>query len=266
MTIAVEGLESRVFLSVAFRGGILSITGTDGDDVIRLSHPVKAPHGRRVLLGADDSITLVDINQTRFRFHTRAIHEITIDAMGGDDRINLWRSPNFNCLFPEPIVFPILDFSPLIHTMISGGEGRDSIVGGLGDDVILGGPGSDTLFGNDGDDRLIGGEGDDYLFGAYGEDVLRGSAGDDILDGGVGNDRSFGGSGNDFLDGVDGDDELWGGGGDDELKADSAADLIAGGTGEDTLRYPDNGESTPPFEVPADIERLRPISDFTVCV
>src|SRR3954471_22342115 len=125
MVHALEGLESRVLLSATFRGGVLTITGTEGDDVIRLSHPLTLTRtgGRFFLIEADPSITLVDVNQRQYRFHTPAIRRIVIDARGGDDRINFRRSPNANCFVPDVFILPDIDFSPLIPTLISGGAG-----------------------------------------------------------------------------------------------------------------------------------------------
>ena len=62
-----------------------------------------------------------------------------------------------------------------LTTWVSGGAGRDTLLGGgLGDD----------LRGGDDKDRLLGGGGDDTLWGGKGSDAVTGGAGDDLLSGG----------------------------------------------------------------------------------
>lgn len=80
--------------------------------------------------------------------------------------------------------------------MISGGNGRDLLLGRGGDDEIHGGRGGDLIRGGDGDDwlygdgigypprpgyadRILGGAGDDYIFGGGGGDRLTGGSGAD---------------------------------------------------------------------------------------
>lgn len=82
-------------------------------------------------------------------------------------------------------------------TIISGGNGSDTLTGTSGTDIISGGNGQDTLDGGAGSDILIGGNGDDSLFGSGDNDALIGGNGDDLLDGGAGTDAVFGESGND---------------------------------------------------------------------
>lgn len=53
-----------------------------------------------------------------------------------------------------------------------GGLGRDTLSGGNGDDIINGGAGGDTLRGDNGNDRLIGGTGSDTVTGGNGSDVF----------------------------------------------------------------------------------------------
>lgn len=65
-----------------------------------------------------------------------------------------------------------------------GGPDRDHIVGGNGDDYLIGILGSDWLEGGNGDDRLLGGPGDDLLEGGAGNDtyVVSHDTGDTIVD------------------------------------------------------------------------------------
>jgi len=57
---------------------------------------------------------------------------------------------------------------------------------------------------------VTGGAGRDLLIGYGGNDTLIGGGGNDDINGGAGNDKLFGGTGSDKLDGGSGDDELWG--------------------------------------------------------
>ena len=73
-----------------------------------------------------------------------------------------------------------LDLSGLtLRSVVSAGDGDDTVLGSMADDQISGG---------DGDDRLIGMRGEDSLFGDDGSDVLLGGAGSDRLEGGAGDD------------------------------------------------------------------------------
>jgi Hint domain/RTX calcium-binding nonapeptide repeat (4 copies) len=71
---------------------------------------------------------------------------------------------------------------------LTGGRGKDFILGKDGDDVIKGKSGNDVLLGGDGNDSLYGGKGKDALFGGDGDDLLNGGKGNDILTGGDGDD------------------------------------------------------------------------------
>ena len=88
------------------------------------------------------------------------------------------------------------DVSPVA---LSGGKGRDILLGSFGDDTLYGGDGDDDLYGDDGDDEISGGKGDDDIRGDDGDDILKGDADDDRIDGGLGSDRLQGDRGDDIL-------------------------------------------------------------------
>src|SRR5258706_1363753 len=182
----VETLESRCLLSVlpapvpTLTNGILSVTGTAGDDRIRISI---IPH-----LGISSSRDklAVKVNGTTTIFSDTPIQKIQINGLAGDDRIVV-REVN-------------------IEFDIDGGDGNDIIFGGSLNDLISGGAGDDTLRGKAGDDVLNGGAGNDRLYGGSGNDSLlgrderdnlRGGAGEDMPDGGQGSDRLRGDAGRD---------------------------------------------------------------------
>ncbi|HMO86695.1 MAG TPA: hypothetical protein PKC18_17430, partial [Lacipirellulaceae bacterium] len=61
----------------------------------------------------------------------------------------------------------------------------DSIMyGGAGNDTLIGGKGSNLLFGEDGNDILVGGHTSDFLVGGHGNDILFAMNGGDVLIGG----------------------------------------------------------------------------------
>jgi hemolysin type calcium-binding protein len=80
---------------------------------------------------------------------------------------------------------------------LSGGPGRDRLVGGAAPDLLDGGPRSDSIVGNGGADLLIGGAGADNLSGGAASDILVGLGGSDRLNGGAGRDLCRGGGGSD---------------------------------------------------------------------
>jgi VCBS repeat-containing protein len=122
-------------------------------------------------------------------------------------------------------------------SLITGGAGDDSLVGGSGSDILLGGSGDDALNGGAGTDILLGGNGDDVLNGGAGTDILYGGNGSDTLNGGSGSDLLDGGNGNDVLNGGTGNDVLNGGNGNDTLNGGSGSDILYGQNGSDWLIY-----------------------------
>jgi hypothetical protein len=62
---------------------------------------------------------------------------------------------------------------------LSGGPGRDRLVGGALADLLSGGSGSDTIVGGGGNDLLLGSAGADKLIGGGGRDLCRGAGGTD---------------------------------------------------------------------------------------
>jgi hypothetical protein len=75
---------------------------------------------------------------------------------------------------------------------VSGGQGRDTIVGSDRVETLAGGPGADRIEGRGGPDALFGAAGNDHLDGEAGNDRLHGDRGSDRLYGGLGNDHLYG--------------------------------------------------------------------------
>lgn len=105
------------------------------------------------------------------------------------------------------------------------GTAGGKISGGMGRDTLIGADGADRIYGNQDADELLGGGNADTLYGGQDADTLSGGAGDDIL---------YGNLGNDVLIGGDGIDRLYGGQGDDVIHA-GPGDTVFGGLGADTI-------------------------------
>jgi Ca2+-binding RTX toxin-like protein len=212
-----ESLHSRALPSATLAGGVLTVTGTDGNDliVVRQIAGAISVRGMQIDVGGTlqssvpaASVTAVDVN-----------------ALGGNDRVRLGTLH--------------------IGATVDAGGGNDSVLGGLGDDSVSGGVGDDVLNGAAGDDSINGGAGDDRELGARGNDDLAGDVGDDSLNGGLGDDSIQGGDGNDHASGELGDDSLNGGAGDDsvnggmgndDVNGEAGDDSVSGGLGRDDLR------------------------------
>lgn len=88
-----------------------------------------------------------------------------------------------------------IDFAAIIGSVtVTGGAGRQVVIGdsasqfiflGADDDVLRGGGGDDFVGSRGGDDRLYGDSGNDHLAGGAGNDYLEGGTGNDILQGGA---------------------------------------------------------------------------------
>ncbi|MBN42891.1 MAG: hypothetical protein CL573_05315, partial [Alphaproteobacteria bacterium] len=126
--------------------------------------------------------------------------------------------------------------------LIFAGDGDDALIGGAGDDILQAGGGNDTLSGDAGDDRLQGGAGDDTLTGGTGDDALIGGSGTDTADfsgnrSNVEIDLTAGtsessGAGSDTLDSIE---NAILGSGADMLRGSGAGNILDGGAGDDVL-------------------------------
>jgi Ca2+-binding RTX toxin-like protein len=232
----IESLEARRLLSVSLSAsGVLTITGTDGDDSIRVGY---ADSGKVAIF----SRLLPEADQF---FDASLIKKVIIRALGGNDDIGVDET---QALFDKPI-----------H--VNCGAGNDTFRGGLEDDRVLAGPGNDfveafggknhieggagndDLRGGDDKDKIIAGPGNDNLVGFGGNDLLRGGAGNDTLLGFDGNDLIFCGPGNDQAFGGGHNDTMFGGAGNDSLAGETGHDLIFGRVGVDTLLGGDDDDT-----------------------
>ena len=219
-----------------------------------------------VPLGADTVQIIGDFNTTSLNFNTITIngsaandtvdvsglssaHRIVFTSNGGADTVIGARAQD------------------VLHEVITGTSGNNTINAGNGNDTVSGLAGNDTFLatlvagGTDGDDTYNGGAGDDWydlsatnadasinlatgkatssqigtdklvsvenVVGSQGANIITGDAAANVLRGLGGNDTINGGLGSDRIEGGDGDDWMIGG--------DDGNDLIFGGAGNDTL-------------------------------
>jgi hypothetical protein len=166
-------LETRTLLSVNFTEGELAITGTEGGDSVT----IRSMPGNRLRVGVNREVSF---------FTKSEVTKIFIDALGGDDRIE--------------VIGGGPDGGIDIAASILGGAGNDRITGASGNDNIEGGDGDDLLLGTKGNDTILGGAGDDRIFGDGGDDVLRGDDGDDTVISGPGVKDADGGAGENVME------------------------------------------------------------------
>lgn len=252
---------ARAGVSSEVVGGVLTVTGSDGNELIRIT------------CSAGD-VTVNDRNPGTGRAACAAVTRIVVETFGGSDIVDL------RSVLPE-------DFPSLEGTRVAGGGGEDTLSGSPVADELSGGNGNDRVSASGGDDALDGGGGSDdlvvdtpgdvvltdralttaggtasigsfeqvtlrstgravrfdlrgfrgrtYAYGAGGADVLLGGPGVSGLFGGPGADRLIGGDGEDFLSGGDGPDTLRGGAGGDRLFGGTGRDECSGGPGNDVI-------------------------------
>ncbi|MEM6313462.1 MAG: ELWxxDGT repeat protein [Planctomycetota bacterium] len=216
--------------------GVLDVTGTAGDDLVRIEQV-----GDQLRVSRDGSYTNVPVAE---------VNRIEIDLEAGDDTlVSTGQRPTYVLGGAGDDTIYTGDANDTLtggagRNRLFGGGGNDRLKGSGGRDFLRGGPGNDRLYGLGGQDdlagegnvdRLFGGDGPDWLKGGGSNDKLYGEAGDDILNGENDNDLLLGGPGNDLLDGKNGHDTLHGHDGDDTLYANAGNDQLHGGTGRDVL-------------------------------
>ncbi len=167
--LSIESLEDRrVMAAVNLAGGVLTVTGDDVADDIRVIY-----NGNTSTAYVADKVT-GQIKASR-TFNTNAVTQVNINALAGDDYV---------------------EYNLIAASVIHGGDGKDVIYGNEGPDQIYGDANDDTLYGKGGDDRVWGGENRDLIDTGNGADFGYGEGGDDtIIIGGYGSDNLQGGEG-----------------------------------------------------------------------
>lgn len=151
-----QSLEPRQLFAVNISGLTATITGTAGDDVIRLDR--------------EDDVIVVDVNGESTPLP--GVVEALVQGLDGDDLIGF-------------------DKELLLWVTLEGNAGNDTLFGSGGNDVLRGGDGNDELHDSGGDDALLGQNGDDLLIADFEannasthvyRDYLDGGGGKDVLD------------------------------------------------------------------------------------
>lgn len=181
----VEALESRRMFdaSAILADGVLTVTGTEGNDVIIFQ------------LSPEDMELQVKLNKATFSFDPAEIDSVVVQTGGGNDKITVSEKNG-----------------RIIQSF--------DVDSGAGNDVIVLGSGDDTVESGDGNDKITSGAGDDSISAGNGNDKVTGGDDNDTFDGGAGNDKLDGGTGDDNLDGGDGKDNVKTGAGEDSVAVD----------------------------------------------
>ena len=181
-----DPLERRRLFSASavLKGNELIVNATDGDDVIVLQRKEFEQNHLAV-----EHVVVVVNDQTIGEFDTANINKIKINALAGNDRVDLSDATER-------------------EASVNGGAGNDTLIGSQANNTLLGGNGNDVLLGSNANDLLSGGAGRDKLMGEGGDDVLVGGDGNDGLSGGSGADHLTGGRGTDTADYSDRSDNL----------------------------------------------------------
>lgn len=255
-----EPLETRKLMSASLVNGVLTVSGSNLNDVIAVSQ--------------DATRVRVNENGVVSAFALSSVNSVVVDGLGGNDQL-LGRTN-----LQKPMT-------------LRGGEGNDTLVGGAKGDLIEGGAGHDRVdyshrsqnmnislddVANDGaanekdnvrsdieliqtgrgNDLIRGNDNDNFIYPGTGSDTVYGMGGHDLISaesatasepktiyGGEGNDwitvtgpaaaSVLGEGGNDRIDGGGGADVLDGGVGLDTISGNAANDTLRGGADSDTL-------------------------------
>ncbi len=199
-------------LTPSINGGTLTLTGTDGNDVVTVDIVPGVADPTVPFLEITDPTGVDPVPPGCFRKNANTIHcpvelvtSFDIQFGDGDDELIVGED--------------VLEFFD-----VEGEGGNDDLEGGDGKDHLDGGPGKDRLNGKGGNDDREGGPGNDFLAASPGNDKQNGGGGNDKVYGGPGNDKQKGGPGKDKLVGGGGNDKQNGGGGNDRCNGGGGTD------------------------------------------
>jgi Ca2+-binding RTX toxin-like protein len=261
-----DPLESRRLLTaggtVELAAGVLTVTGTEGNDEIYVGYQPDTGKVHVVLFNSAGGT----LENKRFDFAAQDVQEIHIDGGAGDDYIAT------GGLMPKAVYVdekpPPSGANSLLRATDDGGGGRvvsgkTKAKRGTGERIVSG----KTLAKRHEGERIVSGktkalrDGPRIVSGktmaqraaaalaavtrSNGTIPLPPQPGQPpadswnlipaFIDGGAGNDHLEGSGANDTIDGGAGDDAIWGNGGDDALTGDAGNDTILGGVGNDNI-------------------------------
>jgi len=148
----IQNLEPRRLLSASVSlaaGGALTVNGTSGNDVIRITLDATNPRQLDVI-----------VNGSTQNFTASSVNSVTVNAGSGNDDVEVLE-------LNGPINVPMT---------LLGGSGNDTLVGGSGNDYIDGGAGNDTIAGEAGTNILIGDSGTNRLVSEGNDTIYQGNA------------------------------------------------------------------------------------------
>ncbi|MFK3776577.1 M10 family metallopeptidase C-terminal domain-containing protein [Agrobacterium sp. NPDC089420] len=183
-TDSLSGGTGNDIYEVDLFGGSVTISETEGTDVLKLTGGVEPKHVSLTRDGDDLVIYSVRDNANAVRIQGQFA-----DGARKVEAVQFSNAYTIN-----------------LTNLIIGDDGDNNLVGTEGNDGILGLGGNDSILGLGGDDFLDGGAGKDGIFGGGGNDTIHGSGENDLLVGDDGNDVIIGGTGDDVLVGGQGKD------------------------------------------------------------
>ncbi len=232
-------------------GKATNINGTDGNDTIDIT------------CNNDGSYTVV-VNGEKQSYTAEEAQRLAVDGGKGNDTISIHQDGYQNGTYKDEngiehktgLMIKGGDGDDVIkadedvyrNLYISGGKGKDNIVGGSGNDHIVDNYGSNTIDGGAGNDSITAlGYGNKGSW--YGRlwNKLSGSNQDNIIEGGQGNDTIITGNGNDTITDKGGNNTIISNGGNDSIEiTDSSAsshNSIYSGDGNDTIKTGDSNDT-----------------------
>jgi Ca2+-binding RTX toxin-like protein len=156
-----EQLESRKMRAadIAFNGGIVDITGTDGDDFVEVRFDDDDIH-IELTYPDDDGSGTDDIDR---RYDIEDVTQIRFHGGDGDDEMVMFIDELDNGVTLNHIYARFYGEGDN-DTFDNQTNIRSYIYGGEGDDTLLGGSSYDYIYGDQGNDTLNGREGNDYYY------------------------------------------------------------------------------------------------------
>lgn len=207
-----EPLEGRVLLSAVLEAGLLTIEGSDANDVIEIAATDIAG---QVIINKAPGAEKGDVFD--------GVTGIAIDSFAGNDKIKL------RGLFTDTLGDPT-------SISISAGEGNNKITGSAGDDVITVGDGKNKITDASGNNTIETGDGRNTIKTGAGDDVITtGDESDKIQDAG-GNNTIDAGDGKNNIRVGDGDNTITTGVDNDNIRAGDGHHQITSVDGKDNIR------------------------------
>jgi Ca2+-binding RTX toxin-like protein len=154
-----EQLEDRKMRAadITFSGGIVDITGTDGDDFVEVRFDDDDVH---IELTYPDGSGTDDIDK---RYDIEDVKQIRFHGGDGDDEMIMFIDELDNGVTLNHIYARFYGEGDN-DTFDNQTNVRSYIYGGEGDDTLLGGSSNDYIYGDQGNDTLNGREGNDYYY------------------------------------------------------------------------------------------------------